>query len=99
MAKLEVEIRDMLKDRLHEEACLRGASEGAVVEQALENLLPDAHSRIRPEVVPAQITDPEEVAAIRRTAAGMWKDRTDLPDFVEMRREADDRLERLFGDV
>lgn len=99
MAKLEVENRDTPKDRLQDAACLRGASEGAVVEQALENLLPDAHSRIRPEVVPAQITDPEEVAAIRRTAAGMWKDRTDLPDLVEMRRESDQRLERLFGDV
>lgn len=99
MAKLEGEIRDTLKDRPQEAACLCGASEGAMVEQALENLLPDAHSRVRPEVVPAQITDPEEVAAIRRAAAGMWKDRADLPDFVAMRRESDDRLERLFGDV
>jgi hypothetical protein len=84
MAKLEVDIRD---------------SGGAAGEQAHESLLPDAQSRIRPEVVPAQITDPEEVAAIRRAAVGMWKDRTDLPDVVAMRRESDDRLERLFGDV
>jgi hypothetical protein len=95
MAKLDVEIRDTLKDRLQKAACLRGVSEGAVVEQVLENLLSD-DSPVRPEVVPAQITDPEEVAAIRRAVAGMWKDRTDLPDFAALRREGDERLARLF---
>lgn len=58
-----------------------------------------ASEGVAPEVIPAEIADPTEVAVIRRAAAGMWKDRTDLPDFTEMRREADDRLERLFGDV
>ena len=99
MAKLEVEIREAVKERLQKAACLGGASEDALVEQALDNLLPGDPSRIRPEVVPAQITNPEEVAAIRGAAAGMWKDRTDLPDVVEMRRESDDRLERLFGNA
>lgn len=35
-----------------------------------------------------------------RAAAGMWADREDLDTFVEdIRREADERLERLFPDT
>ncbi|HEU4452359.1 MAG TPA: hypothetical protein VFR81_04835 [Longimicrobium sp.] len=74
------------------------------IRDALKDRLQDscrcgASEGVAPEVIPAEITDPMEVAAIRRAAAGMWKDRTDLPDFTEMRREWDTRLERLFGDV
>ena len=35
---------------------------------------------------------PEEVLAMRRQAFGMWKDRTDLPDFDALRRSMDRKL-------
>ena len=36
--------------------------------------------------------DPEEILARRRAAFGMWKDRTDLPDFDALRRSMDRKL-------
>ena len=47
---------------------------------------------------PAEITDPEEVEVVLQETAGLWKDRTDLPDLAAMRREWDERMKRLFGD-
>lgn len=89
MAKFQIDIDDALADDVREEASRRGESENAVIEKALQ--------RYFSAEIPAKITDPAEVAAIRKAAAGMWRDRTDLPDLAEMRRGWDERLERLFG--
>ncbi|HEX5316910.1 MAG TPA: CopG family transcriptional regulator [Candidatus Kapabacteria bacterium] len=35
---------------------------------------------------------PEEILAMRRQAFGMWKDRTDLPDFEAIRKSMDRKL-------
>jgi hypothetical protein len=35
---------------------------------------------------------PEEILALRRSARGMWKDRTDLPDFDALRKTMDRKL-------
>jgi hypothetical protein len=36
--------------------------------------------------------DPDEILSRRRAAFGMWKDRTDLPDFDALRRSMDRKL-------
>lgn len=96
MAKLEMEISETLRERLKTEACLRGESEEAVLEEALLRFFDGEKSRKSSEVPPT-ITDPEEVVRVRKAAAGIWKDRNDLPSLREMRGGWDQRLQRLFG--
>jgi hypothetical protein len=84
-----IDIDDGLDDALKREACRRGTTEGAIVELALRQYLLGEE--------PAEITDPDEVQAVLQSAAGLWKDRTDI-DLATLRRAGDERLERLFGD-
>jgi hypothetical protein len=47
------------------------------------------------EAVEAYVKKPltqEERLALRRSARGMWKDRTDLPDFDALRKSMDRKL-------
>ena len=47
------------------------------------------------EAVEAYVHKPrtqEEILALRRSARGMWKDRTDLPDFDALRKSMDRKL-------
>ena len=47
------------------------------------------------EAVEAYVHKPrtdEEIIAARRSAFGMWKDRTDLPDFEALRKTMDRKL-------
>ena len=44
-----------------------------------------------------RLDDAHRIAVLRATR-GVWAERDDLPDFEAIRREADDRLARLFGD-
>lgn len=91
MARKLVDISDRVDDELTRLANLRGQAESEIVERALELYLEDA-------AVGPEITDPAEVAAIRAEAAGMWKDRTDLPNVRELRSGWGRRMSRLFGD-
>lgn len=40
----------------------------------------------------------ERRSATLRATAGLWKDRTDLPDWNALRKEGDERLGRWAGD-
>jgi len=47
------------------------------------------------EAVEAYVHKPrtqEEILALRRSAFGMWKDRTDLPDFDALRKTMDRKM-------
>jgi Ribbon-helix-helix protein, copG family len=39
--------------------------------------------------------EPRDRLSLLRQARGIWRDRTDLPDFQELRRELDDRISRV----
>ena len=98
MAKLEIEIDAVLKDRLKKAACQRGESEDAVVVEALKSFLGDEEPR-KSSARPPRITDPAQAEEILRATAGMWADHPNIPSREEMNREWEERLERLFGHV
>ena len=50
---------------------------------------------IREAVDRLDLPAPDRITALR-SARGRWAERDDLPDFEAIRREADDRLVRLF---
>lgn len=92
MVRKLIEMKDELDRELARLAETRGQSESELIDRAVELLLEEAREG-EPE-----ITDPAEVAAIRAEVAGMWRDRTDLPDIRELRKGWEKRLSRLFGD-
>jgi Arc/MetJ-type ribon-helix-helix transcriptional regulator len=55
-----------------------GRSQSELIREALDAMLPGMQAGDR-------------LAALRQVR-GMWKDRTDLPDFAALRREADARI-------
>lgn len=65
----------------HEQAALRamaqvtGKSQSQLIRDAVDHLLEHSSSESKQQILAA--------------AAGLWKDRLDLPDFAELRREAD----------
>ncbi|HEU4561663.1 MAG TPA: hypothetical protein VFS20_27805 [Longimicrobium sp.] len=91
VAQRTVDLNDEICDELSRFAERRGQPENEVIEDALERYIAEVTAD---EDV---ITDPVERAAILEAAAGMWQDRTDLPDFRELRKGWGKRLERLFG--
>ena len=89
MAKRLIDLDNALAKAVAEAAEVRGESEQAFIEEALRQHVSSEE--------PAEVTDPAEVNEILRRTAGLWQDRMDLPDLTSMRREWDERLERLFG--
>ncbi|HSU16935.1 hypothetical protein [Longimicrobium sp.] len=85
-------IPTQLEEAVRDAAVTRGVPEHEIVTCALRGYL------AAPAVVPATITDPEEVAAARKAAVGMWKDRSDVPDVRELRRGWRRRLRRVMPD-
>jgi len=83
-----IEISDELEEELARVAALRGQTTSQVVERLLREHL-DA---------PPRVTDPAEIDLIRAEGAGMWMDRTDLPDFAALRGGWNERLARDFSD-
>jgi hypothetical protein len=79
MAKRVIDIPQPLEDALKTASLRTGESETEIIQHAIERYLDGADEE------PATITDPAEVLRVRRSAAGMWKDRTDLPDLRELR--------------
>ncbi len=88
MPRNMIEVSDELREELTRLSLSRGETESQIVERTLRQYLD----------FPARVTDPAEIDAIRAEGAGMWKDRTDLPDFAALRGGWDERLARLFGD-
>lgn len=84
-----IEVEDDIRDEIARLADLRGQSESEIVHRALRSYVRDTSP---------VITDPVERERILDAGAGMWKDRTDLPDFSALRSEWDERLERFFDD-
>ena len=82
-----IEVEDSIGDEIARLADLRGQTESEIVHRALRSYVRDTSP---------VITDPAERERILDASAGMWKDRTDLPDFSAVRGEWDDRLERFF---
>lgn len=92
MARKVIELPDATDDDLSRLAEIRGEPESDLIARAVELYLTEALDG------EAEITDPAEVAAIRAEAAGMWRDRTDIPDPRELREEWERRLSRFFED-
>lgn len=61
----------------------KGASKSAIIREAIDQYLAKHSEEHRKEVF--------------ERAAGMWKDRDDLPDFKELRKEGD-RVDRFWKD-
>ena len=91
LARMLIELSDEIHDALSRLAEIRGQSEREIIEDALEHYVAEtaAHDDV--------ITDAIERAAILEASAGMWKDRTDLPDVRDLRDGWEKRLSRLFG--
>lgn len=80
MTLAQVVLSDRDKEALSELATETGKSEEQIVSEAVARYLSDAQrTRWR-----------ERLRAVK----GMWADRTDLPDFAALRREADHRDSR-----
>lgn len=61
-----------------------------------EALIHDGLARlIESEQAPIAGAQPDDWREAIKQAAGIWKDRDDLPDFEALRRQSDDRLRRF----
>jgi hypothetical protein len=89
MTRKLIEVSHEVDEEFSRLAEIRGESKSHLIDSVLKQYIEDEGDAV--------ITDPVERAAILEAAAGMWKDRTDLPDFAALRGEWDARLERLFG--
>jgi len=78
MNTLEIELTDRERQALDAMAKDAGKSPQSIVKEALEDILRDAN--------------PLDWKAAIAQAAGMWADRTDLPDFQQLRKEMDRNL-------
>jgi hypothetical protein len=76
MSLLQIELNQKNSERAGEISRRLGKSPAELVNDAVERYLADAEG---------DATEPDWKTAIMQ-AAGMWKDRDDLPDFEEIRR-------------
>ena len=84
MANATITITEEQKNILHTLAEQTGKSEEELVQEAVELLVRQFRQTRRQELI--------------QQAFGMWRDRMDLPDLAELRRESSARLYR-FGIV
>lgn len=75
MVRTQIYLTDRQRDELAAIAKAEGKKQSELIREALDRLINQA-SRSRRE-------------AVLREAAGIWKDRTDLPEFKSMRSEWD----------
>ena len=89
MTRKLIEVSHEVDEGFSRLAKIRGESKSHLIDSVLKQYIDDEGDAV--------ITDPVERAAILEAAAGMWKDRTDLPDFRDLRDGWGARMERLFG--
>ena len=75
MIRTQVYLTEEQREELEEIAKFEGKRQSELIREAIDRYI-DECKRSRREI-------------ILEKAAGMWKDRTDLPDFEKMRRESD----------
>lgn len=75
MVRTQIYLTEHQRSELAAMATSRGKRQSEIIREAIDQLI-DRASRHRRE-------------AILREAAGIWKDRTDLPDFEKLRAEWD----------
>ncbi|MEP7234352.1 MAG: CopG family transcriptional regulator [Ignavibacteriota bacterium] len=75
----QIEIPDKMDSRLSALAQEKGMKKEDLILEAVEKLV---HNELTAEAILAK----------RRRAFGIWKDRTDLPDFVALRKSMDRKL-------
>ncbi len=76
MATAQISLTESQTNALHRLSVQTGKSEDELLLEAIDKLINDSV--------------PPEIGRRRRLeAAGIWKDRTDLPDFRELRKEWD----------
>jgi hypothetical protein len=76
MVHANIAIPEELDSVLSSIALRQGKKKEEVILDAVKAYVHEEHS-------------PEEILAMRRQARGIWKDRTDLPDFEAIRRSMD----------
>jgi predicted transcriptional regulator len=79
MTRKLIEVSHEVDEGFSRLAKIRGESKSHLIDSVLKQYIDDEGDAV--------ITDPVERAAILEAAAGMWKDRTDLPDFAALRGE------------
>ncbi len=75
MERTQIYLTKRQRDELAAMAKVLGKKQSELIREAVERLIDQSGHRRR--------------AAVLREAAGIWKDRTDLPDFKRMRSECD----------
>lgn len=80
MLTAQINLTDSQAEALHRLSETTGKSEDELVQEAVNRLIR--------EVSESETVRKRRLEALR-PAAGMWKDRTDLPDFEKMRKEWD----------
>ena len=80
MTTTQITLTDSQVDALHKLSKMTGKAEDDLLQEAVNKLI----SGVGDEESSRQ----KRLAALRQ-AAGIWKDRTDLPDFAELRKEWD----------
>ena len=78
MIRKQVYITEGQEEALALHAEETGRSQSELIREAIDHIL--------------EQRERERRSAILRATAGLWKDRTDLPDWEAMRREGDDRI-------
>lgn len=89
MTTAQINLTDSQTDALHELARLTGKTEDELLQEAVKQLIEKAGEAE---------TKRQEWLHVLRQAKGIWKDRKDLPDLREMRKEADDRISKWSDD-
>jgi metal-responsive CopG/Arc/MetJ family transcriptional regulator len=80
MFRTQVYLSDSAHEKLSKVAQMSGKSQSELLRQAVDEFLDKKNEKHRIESI--------------RKAAGIWKHRTDLPDFEEIRRSADREIYR-----
>ena len=80
MTTAQINLTDSQADALHELARSTGKTEDELLQEAVNKLIG--------EVGAAEAKRQKWLKSLRQ-AKGMWKDRDDLPDFRELRKEFD----------
>jgi hypothetical protein len=84
MIRKQVYITRSQEEALAERARLSGRSQSDLIREAIDLITEEQQRAVQRQVV--------------RRVAGLWKNRKDLPDVEELRRESDSRLGRMDDD-
>jgi len=89
MPTAQITLTDSETDALQKLARLTGKTEDELLQEAVKELI---------EKVGEAETKRQDWLRVLHQAKGIWKDREDLPDFRDLRAEADRRISRWSDD-